>query len=345
MQHVRAGLVAALFATAAMASGPDATTARASVVATDLANQSTVVFCDERAPGQVAKVRAAWTEWRQRNDVEAVTRRTDPAWIEKVRQSVVSNESALHAKMAERGAPDVVCAALPAAWREAGMDMRARYPLAYAEAASPSTAPQGVSASGTVFTVAQLQRHYATGSLDERRSRLRAPLFVKGTAVKRGDRWFLVQDDGTWVARLSIAPGFSLAAHEGREIVLAGTLNELPSTVAFLQDGRVVADPSRLVAATGSDADWLVRKGVPLDRVRTKPGAVSDPATSRPCCSRARPRCCCSTTAGCTTARARRRRRTSTSRPRATWSPSTGTAGSRRGAASTWYAGPMPADA
>lgn len=272
MQHVRAGLVAALFATAAMASGPDATTARASVVATDLANQSTVVFCDERAPGQVAKVRAAWTEWRQRNDVEAVTRRTDPAWIEKVRQSVVSNESALHAKMAERGAPDVVCAALPAAWREAGMDMRARYPLAYAEAASPSTAPQGVSASGTVFTVAQLQRHYATGSLDERRSRLRAPLFVKGTAVKRGDRWFLVQDDGTWVARLSIAPGFSLAAHEGREIVLAGTLNELPSTVAFLQDGRVVADPSRLVAATGSDADWLVRKGVPLDRVRTKPG-------------------------------------------------------------------------
>ena len=152
------------------------------------------------------------------------------------------------------------------------MDMRARYPLAYAEAASPSNAPQVVSASGTVFTVAQLQRHYATGSLDERRGRLRAPLFVKGTAVKHGDRWFLVQDDGTWVARLSVAPGFSLAAHEGREIVLAGTLNELPSTVAFLQDGRVVADPSRLVAAPGSDADWLVRKGVPIDRVRTKPG-------------------------------------------------------------------------
>jgi hypothetical protein len=273
MQHVRAGLAAAVFATAATASGPDAAaTARASVVATDLANQSTVAFCDERAPGQAAKIRAAWTEWRQRNDVEAVTRRTDPAWIEKVRQSVASNEAALHAKMAERGAPDVVCAALPAAWREAGMDLRARYPLAYAEAASPSNAPQVASAGGTVFTVAQLQRHYATGSLDERRSRLRAPLFVKGTAVKRGDRWFLVQDDGTWVARLSVAPGFSLAAYEGREIVLAGTLNELPSTVAFLQDGRVVADPSRLVAATGSDADWLVRKGVPLDRVRTKPG-------------------------------------------------------------------------
>ncbi len=132
--------------------------------------------------------------------------------------------------------------------------------------------PQVASASGTVFTVAQLQRHYATGSLDERRARLRAPLFVKGTAVRGGDRWFLVQDDGTYVARISVSPGISLAAHDGREVVLAGSLKELPSSVAFLQDGRVVADPSGLAVSPLSDEDWLVRKGVPLDRVRTKPG-------------------------------------------------------------------------
>jgi hypothetical protein len=43
--------------------------------------------------------------------------------------------------------------------------------------------------------------------------------------------------------------------------------------VAFLQDGRVVADPSGLAVSPLSEEDWLVRKGVPLDRVRTKPGA------------------------------------------------------------------------
>jgi len=275
MKHIRLGIAAALsVAAAATAAGPDATaTARAAVVATDLANQSTVAFCDERAPDQAPKVRAAWTEWRQRNDVAQVTRRTDPAWIATVQQSVASNQAALHAKMAERGAPDVVCDALPSAWRDAGMDMRVKYPLAYAEAVPRANTPQVASASGTVFTVAQLQRHYATGSLDERRARLRAPLFVKGTAVRGGDRWFLVQDDGTYVARISVSPGISLAAHEGREVVLAGSLKELPSSVAFLQDGRVVADPSGLAVSPLSEEDWLVRKGVPLDRVRTKPGA------------------------------------------------------------------------
>ena len=74
-----------------------------------------------------------------------------------------------------------------------------------------------------------------------------------------------------------MSPGFSLAAYEGQQVVLTGTLKELPSSLAFLQNGRVVADSSGLTPSSLPNDHRLVRKAVPVDAVRAAPGAGVKP--------------------------------------------------------------------
>ena len=277
----------------ARADGPDATTtARLSVVAADLAGAGLVDFCVQRAPARADAVRAAWSDWRRRARVDDVRRHVDPGWLVRVQGSVAAGRPALHDRMAARGTPDAVCDGVVASFAEPGMDMARQYPLAYADgpARAPSPgpgatgatgattaplaapAPQAPAAAGTVFTVAQLEMFYLQGTLDDRRRRLRQPIFVTGRVVQRGEHWFVEHDDATFTTRMAVSPGFGLAAHAGQVVVLSGTLDELPGSLAFLRNGRLVSDPSRLAPSTLVADSRLLRRNVPMDRVRAAPG-------------------------------------------------------------------------
>lgn len=289
-RHLRRACTAGLLALAgtALAQNPDpAATARLAVHATDLANGYMVTFCDERAPVKAAAVRAAWQDWRRRQQVDEVRRQVDPAWLERMNANVAKSRAALVDKMAAHGTPDVVCEGVVASFAQPDMDLRAHYPLAYGGGPAPSApagvvrpAPTGAGAvrpavaapTGTLYSVAQLDVYYATGSLQERRARLGPTVYVKGKAVRRRDSWFIEHDDPTFGSRTPISPGFSLAAYEGQTIVMSGRFKELPVSVGFLQDGRVVADPSRLTPSDLPEDAVLRRRAVPMDQVRAKPG-------------------------------------------------------------------------
>jgi len=265
-----AGVLAVAGAAAAQTPDP-VTTARLAVHAIDLANGHMVAFCDERAPTKAAAVRAAWQDWRRAEQVDAVRRQVDPAWLERMTANVAKSRAALFGKMAAHGTPDAVCDGVVASFAQPDMDLHARYPLAYEGGPGPAKAA-GAAPTGTLYTVAQLDMYYATGSLQERRARLGPTVYFKGRAVRRGDSWFVEHDDPTFGSRTPISPGFSLAAYEGQTIVMSGRFKELPVSVGFLQDGRVVADPSRLTPSNLPEDAVLRRRTVPVDQVRAKPG-------------------------------------------------------------------------
>ena len=122
---------------------------------------------------------------------------------------------------------------------------------------------------GSVYSVAQMTalRQQWVGTpynYDRGLQSMRAAgtLYIAGKVMKRGARFFLETNDGAFSSSLSVAPDIGLSAFEGQEITLQGDLDELPNSMVFLRNTRVVRDPSGLRASTVSAAPGLRRKTV-----------------------------------------------------------------------------------
>jgi hypothetical protein len=294
---IAATLIAAL-ACAAPAAGKEASAAlrdSAGVLASDQIVEGTAAYCDQQAPAEGAKLRTAQAQWRQRHDVESVRQRQPAA------SSAMSADATrgLHERMAAQGQPAKACAQMIAALGNADMNLRQRYPAAYAapSAAAPSTAAAAGPATGAANTTrpAAATASAAPGTLllnpaqlaaivertpyvkdRSQRQRLQAAglagdIAIKGRVVKRGEHFFIDHEEGAFHSKLRVSPGVNLKAYEGREVVVAGRLDEWPSSLAFLRNARLV-DGSGLKPSAEPTAPGMTRMAVEADRVRTPPG-------------------------------------------------------------------------
>jgi hypothetical protein len=133
---------------------------------------------------------------------------------------------------------------------------------------------------GTLFTASQLHtltqswwgspRSYERANEMRRRSGV---LFIRGRVVKRNDRFYIEDNDGVFRSRMTIAPGIGIAAFEGQDITVQGTLDELPSSsLLFLRGTRVVRDPSGLTPSPLSTSAGRYRLTVAEDRITAPAG-------------------------------------------------------------------------
>jgi hypothetical protein len=132
---------------------------------------------------------------------------------------------------------------------------------------------------GTVYTVAQmtaLRKEWVGTPYNFRQGRQAAraagTLYISGTVVQRGERFYLQSTDGAFASSISVAAGIPISAFLGQEITLQGTLDDLPSSLIFLRAPRVVRDPSALRPSTLPSAPGMQRTRVPVEQITTTPG-------------------------------------------------------------------------
>jgi hypothetical protein len=100
---------------------------------------------------------------------------------------------------------------------------------------------------------------------------LAGTIAIKGRVVKSGEHLFIEHQEDGFRSKLSVSPGVGLKAYEGRDVIVAGKLDEWPSSLAFLREARVV-DARGLKASSEPTAPGMVRVRVQADRIRTAPG-------------------------------------------------------------------------
>jgi hypothetical protein len=278
----------------------------AGVLATDEIGGHMVAFCEDKSPATAAAVRQAWQDWRTRFDVASVRAQIERA-APGVLQRQRSPRAAIMAKMAQEGAPDATCGNLAQAWAgSVQMDMHKRHPRAYdadgravpLAATGRQGEPQAAGQSGqggqgrtdvpadraappagaVWLSPAQLhvmvQRGRKAPSNQDRllAAGLTGRLYIKGQVARRRDSFHLEQVQGPFRSRLTVATGIDLSAHEGRTVVVSGTLDELPTSLAFLRQTRLVTDPSGLVPSSEPVEPGLYRAAVPAEQVTAAPG-------------------------------------------------------------------------
>lgn len=257
----------------------DVAKAIAGVLGYDQLSAQMVAYCDAQAPAQAGPARAAWQRWREANDIASVEATAGARSVQAARQLYAQQAASLRAKLAAQGPVATVCAQMPAAWQEASMNARQRFPLAYrfssgtGAAATPSHAPPTVaSATGTVYTPAQLA---APGWHAGPRERI----YLRGRLVQRGEHVFLDQEDAAFSSRTAVHPDLDLRSRVGQRVVLEGRLDGQPwSSLVELEDARLVLDGSGLKPSPLPQTGQY-RATVPLDRITAAPGhgiAASD---------------------------------------------------------------------
>lgn len=137
---------------------------------------------------------------------------------------------------------------------------------------------------GTVFTVAQMTAQvrqwagtpysYANGS---KLAQGAGRIFIRGTVLSRGERFYLETRDGEFQSRLSVSAGLDIGAFENQEITLEGELDELPSSMIFLRYSRVVRDPSALRPSPLPSEPGMRRSTVAEARITAPPGRGAKP--------------------------------------------------------------------
>jgi hypothetical protein len=157
-----------------------------------------------------------------------------------------------------------------AASTSASPSRRAFNPANYASVARPS---------GTVYSVAQLTPLVAgwfgtPRSYDRARAHVReaGTLYIRGMVITRRDSRFLETSDGTFASRFLVSPGIDVSAFDGQEITVEGTIDEVPSTILFLRNARVVRDASGLRASPLPAEDGMRRLEVTVDRITAVAG-------------------------------------------------------------------------
>jgi hypothetical protein len=101
---------------------------------------------------------------------------------------------------------------------------------------------------------------------------LAGTIAIKGRVVSRGEnRFYLEHQEEGFRSKLSVSPGVSLKEYEGRDVIVAGRLDEWPSALVFLRDSRVI-DGRGLKASSEPTAPGMFRIQVEAERIRTAPG-------------------------------------------------------------------------
>jgi hypothetical protein len=154
-----------------------------------------------------------------------------------------------------------------------------------ARAFNPQYYAPTVRPTGTVYSVSQfrplLDSWYGTPrSHDRAREQVRqhGTMYVRGRVSKRRDSFFLDDNDGTFTSSMSVSPGIDVSAFEGQEITLQGRLDEVPSSLVFLREARVVRDPSALTPSSLPAAAGRYRLRVAIDRITAPSGRGLRPA-------------------------------------------------------------------
>lgn len=240
--------------------------AKMHVQGTDFALAQTMAYCDRHAPEQAVVARAAWQQWRQRHDLDAMRRQVPPALLENVRGRF-SDATALDSTLAKQGPPAQVCASVPDTLAHASMDMRAKYPAAYGTAGpgpaitrAPTvddrvrTAPGKGVAPGQVATVmfsgTNARLLLKDGSLYDSPRVPPSDLDVRASRRLEPQRWkrwrkdrttYLVRDGTRWVPMAGWAPVATWASAPplAGEFVKAGSgAVSLQPAWRFGRDGR-----------------------------------------------------------------------------------------------------------
>ena len=134
---------------------------------------------------------------------------------------------------------------------------------------------------GTVYTVAQitaLKNQWTGTPWDYQRGlanmRAAGVLYIRGRVNRRNERTFIdvTSSDGAFASRLSFAPNIDLSAFDGQEITVEAELEELPNSMIFPRQTRVVRDPSGLRPSPLPDGPGMRRLTVAASRITAPPG-------------------------------------------------------------------------
>ncbi|MCC7053265.1 MAG: hypothetical protein IT355_08335 [Gemmatimonadaceae bacterium] len=138
---------------------------------------------------------------------------------------------------------------------------------------------------GTVYTASQFRalvdswfgtpRNYERARELQRRQ---GTLYLRGRVLKSRDRYYIEDNDGVFASKMSVSPSIDVSPFEGQEITVQGTIDEVPSTMVFLRQTRVVRDPSGLVPSPLPAASGRRRLTVPLERIMAAAGRGLRPA-------------------------------------------------------------------
>jgi hypothetical protein len=137
---------------------------------------------------------------------------------------------------------------------------------------------------GTVYSVAQMTalRKEWVGTpynFDRANRAMRAAgtLYIRGTVTTRSERFYLESVDGAFTSTMTVAPGIGLGAFLGQDITLEGTLEDLPNSLIFLRNTKVVRDPSALRASSLPAEPGMRRTTVPVAQIAASPGNGASP--------------------------------------------------------------------
>jgi hypothetical protein len=272
----------------ALAAAPDDTALRdlAGALAAESLMLAGADHCDEQRAAVAPKLRAAVAAWRVRHDTETLQRRLaslSPGAMAKL----AGGSQAFKDRMAREGPADTVCPQVLATLEGAAMDLRARFPGAYATSAPSATAtpsaaalpaPAPVAAAGTVFNPAQISALVERGRQGKghgdalRAVGLGGRILVRGTVVRHDKHHFIETVKGGFRSQYSVSTDNDLSAYAGREVVVSGVIKEWPISLVFLTETRVVADSSALVNSTQPEEPGLRRATVDAQAVRAAPG-------------------------------------------------------------------------
>ena len=289
--------------------------ARMSVVGMDVTSADIVAWCD--AGGAGAAVRPAYAAWRTRHAVDEVTGRLDAEAREQTRAGMGKVMAATREKLSAMGQPAAVCPQLASMWTSESFNARGKFAAAYATTSdgaagapetavashapavggSPGAAPRPAKAfnpeyyaattrpTGTVYSPSQfrpwVQSWWGTPRNYERAKAMLArvgTVYVRGKVTRRRESLFLEDNDGTFASDMLISPSVDLAAFEGQQITVQGTIDELPGYMTFLRQTRVVRDPSALVASTIAPDAGRHRIEVDVARITAPAGRGLRPA-------------------------------------------------------------------
>ncbi len=128
----------------AAAPGPvsDSDKARLRVLGSDILGGVMVDYCRQKAPARTEAAEAAWRRWQGASRIAAIRAALGAEAVARDEAAFAAQRTVVEEKMAGQGAPDTVCAQLPAMFAQPGFDMHGLYPAAY-PVAGETEAPAG----------------------------------------------------------------------------------------------------------------------------------------------------------------------------------------------------------
>jgi hypothetical protein len=263
-----------------------------SLIGADVSAEAMVRHCETVAPGAGANARAKLQQWRQDAQLTTIERILEPQRVASVRTSMASVGIRAVEKLKSLGNAQTVCSQIPEWLRHAPFDIKNGYADLYQRlpgierararaSEAGSVAMPAAPNAGAVYSVAQitaLVRKWwpENGSREEAIRSMHAAgrIYIQGTVVQSKDHYFLVTEREGFQSKLWLSTGLSsaeMAEHLGKVVTIEARLKELPSSMIWVSDARIV-DGAGLVASTLPEEPGLSRKRVEAAQVTAAAG-------------------------------------------------------------------------